>query len=79
MRATECRSCHAAIVFVRTASGKLIPLDAEPNPAGNVEVLDPDGSPLAQVHKAPPLFLTGAGPFMPHHATCPDAARWSSR
>lgn len=58
--------------WVRTVKGQPMPLDAEPNPAGNV-TLDAHGR--AVVHAA------GAAPadrpvFMPHHATCPDAGRW---
>lgn len=51
-----------------------MPLDAEPNPAGNVE-LGVDG---AIVHAAGQQDMLGAGErWMPHFATCPDGASWS--
>lgn len=38
----KCRACDAEIRWARTANGKAIPLDAEPNPDGNV-LLDYSG------------------------------------
>lgn len=32
----ECKKCHAPIRWVETKSGKRMPLDQQPNPAGNV-------------------------------------------
>jgi DNA modification methylase len=50
---TACRSCGAEIRWARTFTGKLMPLDAAPNPAGNVEARPaksyPDHSPLEVV------------------------------
>lgn len=67
MSNTTCRTCGASIRFVRTAANdKLIPLDPEPNPDGNVEIIDGN----AVVHTGPDLF--GGQRFMPHHATCPN-------
>lgn len=69
---SRCRSCGAPIRWARTAAnGALIPLDAEPNPAGNVELVDG----RAVVHGQPPL-LTPPELWMPHHATCPN---WGDR
>jgi len=69
----RCRSCDAHIAWVRTPAGKLMPLDAQPNPAGNVEVRDG----VAIVHHQPPL--TAEDLFMSHHATCPHADEWRRR
>lgn len=70
--ANECRSCHAPVRWVRTAKGQPMPLDREPNPAGNVTL---QGA-VATVH-AKGAVPTDAGPvYMPHHATCKDVAKW---
>lgn len=68
---------------MRTFAGKVMPLDAEPNPAGNVtleRVYPASERPVrAWVHAT----VAGAGDlerrraegaelWMPHHATCPN-------
>ena len=70
-----CRSCGAAVRWVRTAaSGTLMPLNAAPDPAGNVEL---DGEGRAVVHAVGQTDIFGAGErWMPHHATCPQAPEW---
>lgn len=66
MSITVCRACGAEIRFVRTkAKARFMPLDPEPNPDGNVEIVDG----LAIVHAQPPL---SGELYMPHHATCPN-------
>lgn len=65
---SRCRACGDEIRWVRTAANdRLIPLNIEPDPAGNVEVVDAK----AVVHAAgqADLFADGVR-FMPHHATC---------
>lgn len=69
---STCRSCGAEILWVRSAkNGTLMPLDAVPDPNGNVE-LDDDGH--AVVHGQADML--GGQRFMPHHATCPHADQW---
>lgn len=71
---STCRSCQAPIRWVRTATNnKLMPLNLEPDPAGNVTVTDD----IATIH-APGQhgLLDNDERWMPHHATCPDAAEW---
>lgn len=64
----QCRACGAPIRWVRTTRGKSMPLDAEPDPTGNVTI---EGG-VAVVHGQPPI----TGPvYMPHHATCPNWKR----
>lgn len=72
MSTSTCRGCGAPIRWVRTTHGNLMPLDAEPDPDGNVELIDSflDGL-VAVVHTQPTMF--GGERWMPHHATCPDA------
>lgn len=70
-----CRWCTDAtlIVWCITFAGKRIPIEADPNPAGNVEIRigSPAAAPLAVVHPGPPGMLDDWLAYMPHHATCP--------
>lgn len=70
------RTCHAPIVWATTkATGKSMPVDAEPDDDGNVELVpnaDPSLAPWAIVHATAPLVTTGTL-HTPHHMTCPDA------
>lgn len=75
-------SCGAEILLIPTFSGwglsppKMMPLDVEPNPDGNVVIEPAEGAipPRARVLKRgqaqslPPDRLR----YMPHFATCPD-------
>lgn len=73
---SNCRTCGAAMLWALTKNGKRIPLDAEPNPAGNVELSRVgEGVPFATVHKGPPGMFDDWEAWMPHHATCPNWAR----
>lgn len=73
MTAAACRSCGAEILWVLTAAnGKPMPLDATPNPEGNVELV----TGRAVVHASSPLFATPGSIYMSHFATCPDADDW---
>lgn len=61
-----CKRCGQSIRWLRTAAGKAMPVDAEPNDAGNVYLRDG----LAHVlHKdeTPPGDVAL---LMPHFATC---------
>lgn len=69
---SNCRACGAEIIWRRTeANDRPIPLDAEPDANGNVELLD-DGR--ARVHAAGQSAMFDVQPvrYMPHHATCPN-------
>lgn len=87
---SRCRSCNAPIRWARTAAGKAMPLDAAPAAGGNV-ILEAAGGQAVLFADPPPAeeltarVLTGGdleaakdgkvALWMPHHATCPDAAR----
>ncbi len=63
-------NCSAGITWVRTANGRPMPLDPEPNPRGNVVL---DGG-LAKVAPAEAACRAAIGEpvYMPHWATCAD-------
>lgn len=66
-----CRSCQAYIIWaVSVTSGKRMPLDAEPSPRGNVEIVGGD-------EKTPTVRIVPAraGLYVSHFATCPAAAQ----
>jgi hypothetical protein len=72
---SRCRSCGAPIIWARTTTGKLMPLDAQPNPAGNVTVDDDTST----VHATGQLGLDDDERWMPHFVTCPSADQWRNR
>lgn len=62
-----CRSCGAPIQWVWTVTGKAMPLDPEPHPDGNVELIDG----VAHVHSQP-----CPDGYLSHFVTCPQGAHW---
>lgn len=77
---TTCRSCGAPILFKRTSAGKLMPLDRDPTPDGNVMLGFVGGEETAILLTDPGdiagCAVDGVPLFMPHFATCPDADRF---
>lgn len=68
----RCSSCRAAIRWaVSTASGKLIPVDADPNPAGNILLTERDGQLWATVLSKAAAFSAPKERHVSHFATCP--------
>jgi len=65
-----CSSCGAPIAWAKTGSGKAMPLDAEPNSAGNVELVGGVAKSWGSSHEWPP----GAVRYTSHFATCAHAA-----
>lgn len=73
--------CNAEIRWVTTTAGKPMPIDAKPNPEGNVELIQTEKGPRAVVHgkgSDGQGSLLDAERWMPHHATCLDD-RWRKR
>ncbi len=67
----NCNSCQARVMWIKTAAtGKPMPLDAEPNPNGSIVIRDG----LAHVLKTGALLVPGERRFTSHFATCPNAA-----
>lgn len=65
---TECRACHAAIIWLQTPTGAWAPVNAEPDPAGNMAINEHGRVFVID------LYTADAEPrYMPHFATCPHA------
>ena len=69
---TKCRACGQPIIWATTKNDKMMPIDAEPDPAGNVELHGDRGVRFARVHAGPPGMFDDWTAYMPHHATCTE-------
>lgn len=72
-----CKDCGAEIVFAKTNKGHWMPLDPQPNPAGNVAAYrDIESVVRCRVVTQAEPILPYEHPAMPHKATCagPPAA-----
>jgi hypothetical protein len=78
----SCASCGAPILWARTGSGKLIPLDADPVDNGNVELgafHSVQGVPDfrdAKVWGSAHRWPDGTRRYRSHFVNCPQAERW---
>jgi hypothetical protein len=71
--AEKCKSCGALIIWATTQSGKLMPLNAEPDPKGNLAISR--WATVVAVHQRTDLTETQGMPtHTSHFATCPNAA-----
>lgn len=77
-----CRSCNARIQWAITERGRRMPVDVQPNDAGNI-LLQPrvDNIPLAIYLTAEQVAafdgtLQRHRLYQSHFATCPDAKKW---
>lgn len=77
----QCKWCSAGAPIIwtytknrdRRGNPKRMPIDALPNPGGNVELIwndNPASDPFAVVHAGPPGMFDDWTAYMPHHATC---------
>lgn len=73
--------CGATIEWVQTENGKMMPIDSEPNPEGNViktgtaqRMVRGRMETVQTVMVVKPDDPTPLDRFMPHFATCPQAA-----
>lgn len=81
---SRCRSCHAEILWVVTAAGRRMPVDAEPVEGGNVAITGVNGrQQFAAVVLGPAdrlrAELDDGRRYVSHYATCPDADQWRNR
>jgi hypothetical protein len=70
----KCRSCQALVLWVKTAAGRNMPLDAMPGPAGNIERMF-DGE-VWHGRVVPTAQRGGRMLYTSHHSTCPQATQW---
>jgi len=72
---SRCRNCGHAIVWCRTEAGKSMPVNAEIDPGGRVEMLgfSDRGDQLIRVWQAPGGPV-GMDLHRSHFATCPHAS-----
>lgn len=66
-----CQACAAPIMFLPTATGKRIPLNAAPAPTGNMVIRDG----VAGVARADEV-VSNVPRYLSHFVTCPDAAKF---
>jgi hypothetical protein len=70
----RCSSCRARILWaISEASGKPIPLDAEPTEKGNIVVVN--GTVARYVRAAERATIAAQSLYVSHFATCPNAAQ----
>ena len=78
MTVVKCKSCGATIFFIKTKTGKSMPVDAEPSPTGNIRLTETGGEVLGK-KAAEEARLNGTPLYLSHYATCPDAAKYRKR
>jgi hypothetical protein len=64
---STCKSCGAPVRWARTDAGKNIPIDPDPRPDGNIQLVD------AGTHLAARVGAAGSGSHVAHFVTCPNA------
>jgi hypothetical protein len=74
---SRCKKCGAAIIFVRTPNGKLMPCDSQAvqyreNEAGKGRIVKDNGQVVKCDTNIPADQATGTG-WLPHWASCPGA------
>lgn len=74
MRTGFCRRCNRPIGWCFTENGRQMPLDPEPDPAGNVFVSYIDGKLVGVVRSKANPTPEGVA-HTPHYATCPALPR----
>lgn len=84
MRASTCKGCGAAIVWIRTPGGKSMPCDATPRyyiekpRSGSKKIVTPNGEVISCEYTEDPYKATGTG-FAPHWGSCRAAGSFKSR
>jgi hypothetical protein len=75
----DCRSCHRPIIWaVNEKTLKVMPLDADPAPTGNIAIAGANKALRCRV--IPPHLAYGRTDLrLSHFATCPHADKWRRR
>lgn len=79
---SRCRSCAAEVVWATSQTGNAMPLNAKPDPFGNVKTYGRPGELSAVVLAGSELEdarAAGLDLYMPHHATCPQGPAWRKK
>lgn len=78
MTTEHCRSCGAEVVWRKHLStGNLAPINAEPDPTGNVILVgDAEYYVLRRSDPTPPADIER---YTAHHSTCPHAEQWRQK
>jgi hypothetical protein len=79
----QCRSCGKRILFIRTKSGKNMPVDTtfvnyKNNPGGKDRIVLPSGDVIACDANVDAKDADGYG-YISHFATCPNANKHRRR
>ena len=74
----NCRSCTRSIVWATTENGNVMPVDASPDPEGNVVLSRRHDLVRVTVLDQDALFDDGVRRTS-HFATCPDADKWRAK
>lgn len=76
----NCRSCNAAVIWTVTKSGKKMPVDAKPDPDGQLCVWRNDSGVHSRHQDDAPQFVQDRpSRFTSHFATCPNAQKHRRR
>ena len=70
---SKCRKCPAEIQFCKTSFGKWMPIDADPDPKGNLYKTGESVEGVDVVETVSLFTPADAERYMPHWATCPAA------
>lgn len=69
-----CRACSARIRWVKTHAGKAMPVDPDPHPLGNVQIVDGEAFVLG-AERVEEARGKNVPLYMAHFATCPNYER----
>lgn len=76
----QCRSCQAPVLWLQHATtGKRAPINTEPDPAGNIAVLDGTHYQVLGSSERQDALNEGWPLHLNHYVTCPYAAAWKKR
>jgi len=78
-----CRGCGAPIEWIKMASGKMMPCDAQKvlywkNDGAKTKIVTQDGNVISAELSGDQKEATGYG-FVSHYATCPEANHFRRR